>query len=383
MGKTKTISAIDVGSAKVCTLVAEMSNDGQMRIAGVGIVPSKGMHKGTIININEAEESVRESIKIAEQSSGYKVESAYVGVTGHHISGRNVKGVVAITRDHMIRPDDVRRVLQIAQVSKIGMNQKILHVIPRHYSVDDQEGVQNPVGMHGFKLDAEAHVITAEVSSVQDLVKCIRGVQVDVEDLIFEGLASSEACLTEDDKQIGTILADIGSGITDISVFKDGSIWHTAVIPVGGHQVTEDIAIGLSIPFDVAEETKKKYGSVFLVDDGKTDNDSIVMNGHNISYQKLCDIIRARVEELLRLIIIDLPRDEKCVLVPGGLVLTGGSSNLAGIDALGREVLKIPVRVSAPSNVYGAGDQLNDPAYSTALGLLIWGMKPRSNAKVK
>jgi cell division protein FtsA len=382
MGKRRTISAIDVGTTKVCTLIAEVGDNGQMRIAGVGTVPSKGMHKGMVVNINEAKETVRDSVKRAEQSSGYRVESAYIGVTGRHIHGQNNSGVVAVTRnDRLVRPDDLRRVLQNAQSVKMGSEQKILHMIPRHYAVDGQEGVQNPVGMHGFKLDAETHVITTAVSSVQNLVKCIRGVGVDVEDLVFEALASSEAVLTEDDKQVGTILADIGGGTTDISVFKDGSIWQTAVVPVAGYQMTRDIAIGLGLPFEVAEEMKKKYGTALPVYEGKADSDSIAQNGHNISYQGLCDIIRARMEEILRLIILELPNGEQNALVPGGLVLTGGSSNLAGIDALGREILKMPVRVGSPLNIYGISDQLNDPAYATAVGLLVWGMKPKSNYK--
>ena len=270
MGKRRTISAIDVGTTKVCTLIAEVGDNGQMRIAGVGTVPSKGMHKGMVVNINEAKETVRDSVKRAEQSSGYKVDSAYIGVTGRHISGQNNKGVVAVTRnDRLVRPDDLRRVLQNAQSMKMGAEQKILHMIPRHYTVDGQDGVMNPVGMHGFKLDAETHVITTAVSSVQNLVKCIRGVGVDVEDLVFEALASSEACLTEDDKNVGTILADIGGGTTDISVFKEGSIWHTAVVPVAGYQMTRDIAIGLGLPFEVAEEMKKKYGTALPYMKGK------------------------------------------------------------------------------------------------------------------
>ena len=384
MAKRRIISAIDVGTTKVCTLIAEVGDNGQMRIAGVGNVPSKGMHKGMVVNINEAKETIRDSVKRAEQSSGYKVESAYIGVTGRSVTGQNNKGVVAVTRnDRLVRPDDLRRVLQNAQSVKIGADQKILHMIPRHYGLDGQDGVQNPVGMHGFQLDTETHVITAAAASVQNLVKCIRGVGVDVEDLVFEALASSEACLTEDDKMAGTILADIGGGTTDISVFKDGTIWQTAVVPVAGYQMTRDIAIGLGLPFEVAEEMKKKYGTALPVYEGKEDNDSIAQNGHNISYQGLCDIIRARMEELLRLIVMELPQGEYASLVPGGLVLTGGSSNLAGIDALGREVLKMPVRVGAPLNVYGISDQLSDPAYATAVGLLLWGLKPKSNVKAK
>ena len=382
MAKKKIISAIDAGNTKVCTLVAEVGEDGQMRIAGVGIVPSKGIHKGIIVSINEAKETIRDSIKRAEQSSGHRVGSAYVGVTGYHIIGQNYKGVVAITHgDHIIRPDDIRRVLQVEQISKIGINQKILHVIPRRYAVDGQEGVQNPVGMSAFKFEAETHVISAPVSAIQELVRCIKGVDVDVEDLVFNGLASAEAVLTEDDKQIGTIIADVGGGTTNIAIYADGTVWHTAVVPVGGQQVTEDIAIGLNLPFDIADEMKKKYGTAFPIYEGRAENESIVLNGHSVSYRGLCDIIRARMEELLRLITIDLPRDEKNALVPGGLILTGGGSNLMGIDALGREVLKIPLKISAPLNVYGAGDQLNDPAYSTAMGLLCWGIRPKSNAK--
>lgn len=381
MRKWKTISAIDVGTTKVCTLIAEVGDSGQMRIAGVGLVPSRGLHKGMVVNINEAKDSIRESIKKAEQSSGYRVDSAYVGVTGRHISGKNNRGVVAVTRnDRLVRPDDLRRVLQNAHSVKVAGEQKLLHMIPRSYAVDGQEGVQNPVGMHGFKLDVETHVITAAVSSVQNLVKCIRGVGVDVEDLVFEALASSEAVLTEDEKQVGVILADIGGGTTDIAVFKDGSIWHTAIIPVAGYQMTRDIAIGLGLPFEVAEEMKKKYGTAIPVYESKTDTDAVPtgQNGHCISYQGLCDIVRARMEEIMRLIVLELPRGEQDLLVPGGLVLTGGSANLSGVDALGRETLRMPVRVGTPLPIHGIGDNLTDPAFSTAVGLLLWGVKPKS-----
>jgi cell division protein FtsA len=205
-------------------------------------------------------------------------------------------------------------------------------------------------------------------------------VGVDVEDLVFEALASSEAVLTEDEKQVGVILADIGGGTTDIAVFKDGSIWHTAIIPVAGYQMTRDIAIGLGLPFEVAEEMKKKYGTAIPVYESKTDTDAVPtgQNGHCISYQGLCDIVRARMEEIMRLIVLELPRGEQDLLVPGGLVLTGGSANLSGVDALGRETLRMPVRVGTPLPIHGIGDNLTDPAFSTAVGLLLWGVKPKS-----
>jgi len=377
MSKRTTLASIDVGTTKVCTTIAEVDGSNFMRIAGVGVTPSHGLHKGLVVNINDARESIRESVRKAEQASGYKVESAYVGVTGRHVSSLNNRGVVAITRnDRLVRPDDLKRVLQCAQSVKVPSDRKLLHVIPRGYSVDGQPGVKNPVGMHGFRLDVETHVITAAVASVQNLAKCIRGIGVECEDLVLEPLASSEAVLTEDEKQVGVILADIGGGTTDVAVFKDGSIWHTTILPVAGYQLTRDVAIGLGLPFEVAEEMKKRYGSVMPVYEGKMESaGAMAEDGHGASYQDLCDIIRARVEEVIRLILLELPRSEYEALVPAGLVFTGGSSNLSGIDVLGREILRLPVRVGSPTNMDGITDALRDPAYATSVGLLLWGAK--------
>jgi len=230
--------------------------------------------------------------------------------------------------------------------------------------------------MHGFRLDVETHVITAAVTSIQNLVKCIRSIGIDIEDLVLEPLASSEAILTEDEKQTGVILADIGGGTTDIAVFREGSIWHTSILPVAGYQLTRDIAIGLGLPFDIAEEMKKKYGSCIPVYEGGADTaPAISQDGHGISYQDLCDIVRARVEEIMKLILLEMPNSEYESLVPSGLVLTGGSSNLAGIATLGRDILRLPVRVGTPNDIYGIGDVLRDPAYATSVGLLLWGVK--------
>ena len=375
--KKRTITAIDVGTTKVCTTIAEVNDEGPIRVAGVGITPSKGLHKGLVVNITEAKESIRESVKKAEYASGYRVESAYVGVTGRHVTSLNNRGVVAITHnDRLVRPPDLRRVLTSAQSLKVANDRKLLHVIPRSYSVDGQPGVKNPVGMHGFRLDVETHVITAAVTSVQNLVKCIRGVGVEIDDLVLEPLASSEAVLTADEKNVGIVLADIGGGTTDIAVFKDGSIWHTAILPVAGYQLTRDVAIGLGLPFDVAEEMKKRYGSVMPVYESKSEMATALSeDGHGISYQDLCDIIRARVEEILRLIVLELPRSDYEALVPAGLVLTGGSANLSGIDALGRDILQLPVRVGTPTNIAGITDAIRDPAYATSVGLLLWGAR--------
>jgi|TARA_B100000315_G_C14585713_1_gene592887 cell division protein FtsA len=385
MTKRTTLTSIDVGTTKVCTTIAELNSDGGVRVTGVGISPSHGLHKGLVVNINDARETIRASVKKAEQACNYKVESAFVGVTGRHINSLNNRGVVSITRnDRLVRPDDLRRVLSSAQSVKVPNDRKLLHVIPRGYAVDGQVGVKNPVGMYGFRLDVETHVITAAATSIQNLVKCIRSLAIDVDDLVLEPLASSEAVLTEDEKQVGVILADIGGGTTDICVFKDGSIWHSAILPVAGYQLTRDIAIGLGLPFDVAEEMKKRYGSVMPVYEGQTDTaNPISQDGHGASYQDLCDIIRARVEEILRLILLEMPRNEYESIVPAGLVLTGGSSNLSGIEALGREILRLPVRVGTPTNMHGIADTLCDPAYATSVGLLLWGAKHKAGRRWK
>ncbi len=376
MKKRTTLTSIDVGTTKICTTIADINDGGAIRVIGVGVTPSRGLHKGLVVNINDARESIQESVKKAEQASGYKVESAYIGVTGRHVSSLNNRGVVAITRnDRLVRPDDLKRVLQSARSVKIASDRKLLHVIPRSYAIDGQVGVKNPVGMHGFRLDVETHIITAAVTSVQNLVKCIRGIGIEIDDLILEPLASSEAVLTEDEKQIGVILADIGGGTTDIAIFRDESIWHTSILPVAGYQITRDVAIGLGLPFDVAEEMKKRYGSVMPVYESKIETPALSEDGHGISYQDLCDIIRARVEEIIQLILLELPRSEYETLVPAGLVLTGGSANLSGIEALGRDILRLPVRVGIPTSMYGITDILHDPAYATSVGLLLWGAK--------
>ncbi len=384
MAKRTTLTAIDVGTTKVCTIIADFRDDGGLRIVGTGIVPSFGMHKGMVVNIDDTKEAIRESVRKAEKACNYKVESAYVGITGRHVTASNNHGEITITRnDRLVRPQDLRRVLASAQSVKVPSDRKLLHVIPRTYIIDGQEGVKNPVGMHGFRLDVETHVITAAVTSVQNLVKCVRSLGIDIDDLVLEPIASSEAVLTEDEKQAGIIMADIGGGTTDISVFKDGSIYHTAVLPVAGYQITRDVAIGLGLPFDVAEQMKKKYGSVIPVYDSKSQEENpMSSDSHGASYQDLCEIIRARVDEILRLIVLELPQSEYQALVPAGLVLTGGSANVCGIEALGAEILQMPVRVGAPINMPNLPVSLNDPAYATVVGLMLWGARNRTRPGV-
>ena len=384
MKKETILAAIDVGTTKVCTTIAEAENGKILRVVGIGITPSSGMHKGLVVGIDDAKQSIRESVRKAEYASGRKVESAYIGVTGRHVSSFNRRGAVAIARhDKMVRFDDLKRVQRSARSFHIPNGQRLLHIIPRSYAVDGSTGVNDPVGMHGSKLDVETHIITAAAASMKNIASCIQGLGIGIEELVLEPLASSEAVLTEEERQKGVILADIGGGTTDVAIFRDGSIWHTAIIPVAGYQLTRDIAIGLGLPFNAAEELKKSHGSVIPTIEGKLETPRRDEDGRNTSYQDLRGILRARVEEILGLILLELPQSKYEALVPSGLVLTGGSSNLTGIATLGRQILRLPVRVGLPVDIPGTSDTLHDPAYATNVGLLLWGAKHQIAPELK
>jgi cell division protein FtsA len=379
----KIISAIDVGTTKIATLVANVKAEDDIEILGVGVVPSHGLHKGILVNMDEAKQSIATSVKEAQRVSGIRIDSAYVGVTGRHITSLNNKGVVSIPRDdRLVRAQDLKRALSAARNVTVAEGKKVLHAIPRSYALDGQEGVRQPVGMHGRRLDVETHIITASVTSIQNLAKCIRSIGVDVEDLILEPLASGEAVLTPEERDTGVIMADIGGGTTDIAVFKNGSIYHTAIIPVAGYQVTSDISIGLGLPFGIAEKMKKRYGNVTPTLELDEAAQVGMENGHSASYKDLCHIIRARMEELLQLILMEMPTSDYNALAPCGLVLTGGTANLPGLDELGQSILRIPVRKGRPLNtgIYGISDILQDPAYATTVGLLLWPIRGKEGA---
>jgi len=380
--KQNVLTAIDVGTTKVCTIMADTDiNGGWPRILGVGVASSQGLQKGLVVNIEEAKESIREAVRKAERSAGYRLESAYVGITGRHINSVNNRGVISISRnDRMVRPDDLRRVLDIARSIRVPSDQKLLHVIPRSYMVDGQEGIKNPVGMHGFRLDVEAHIVTAAVTSIQNLTKCIRGLGIEIDDLVLESLASGEAVLSEEEKQAGVLLADIGGGTTDICVIKDDTIHHTSILPVAGYQVTRDISIGLGLSFELAEEMKKRYGNVLPYEEGEEGEErTVTADGHSVSYHDLSEIIRIRMEELVRLIVLELPHGDYTKLVPAGMVLTGGCANLPGLAELTQEITGLPARVGVPANLYGVSDSLRDPAYATTVGLLLWKFKNQTS----
>ena len=383
MARRKVISAIDVGTTKIATIMANAKAENDIEILGIGVVPSHGLHKGIVVNMDEARESIVASVKEAERISGIRIDSAYIGVTGRHISCLNNQGVVSIPRsDRLVRPEDLKRALSVARSVFVPEGKKLLHAIPRYYALDGQEGVKQPVGMHGTRLDVKTHIITASATAVQNLVKCVRSTGIEVEDLILEPLASSEAVLTQEEREAGVIMADIGGGTTDIAVFKGGNIYHTSIIPVAGYQVTSDISIGLGLPFSIAEKMKKRYGNVTPDLEINQEDRVGIENGHSASYRDLCTIIRSRMEELLQLILLEMPTTDYRSLAPFGLVLTGGTANLTGLEELGSSLLRMPVRKGRPVNsgIYGISDILHDSAYATTLGLILWPLNGKEGA---
>jgi cell division protein FtsA len=353
-----------------------------LRVIGVGISTSHGIEKALVADAAKARESIMESIRKAEKMAGYRLESAYIGVTGRHISSMNSKGVIAISRpDMMVRSEDLKRGLDVALNVQIQGDQKILHVIPRSYRLDGHE-VKNPVGMNASELEVEVHVITASTASVQNLTKIIKGLNVSIEDLILEPLASAEATLAEEEKLAGVLIADIGGGTTDIAIIKDGSIYHSSVIPAAGNQITQDLVVGLGLNFELAEAIKKKYGTLVPsgenADQEKTVGDN---GGQNVNFTALCEIMQARVEELIRLIILDIPGEKATGLIPAGIVLTGGCANIPGIAQVAEKLTKMPVRIGTPISLSGVSvDALSNPAYATSIGLILYSMKNKGTS---
>jgi cell division protein FtsA len=354
--------------------MGDIDEKNNVRIMGVGVSASQGLTKGMVTNLNEARESIRESVHKAERTAGYKMESACVGVTGRHITSVNNTGAIAISRnDRLVRPEDLKRVLEVARTVEVPTDQKVLHVIPRAFTVDGQNGVKNPVGMHGFRLDVETHIITAAATSVQNLTKCIRGIGIEIDDLILEPLAAAEAVLEPEEKLDGVMMADIGGSTTDIAVFKDNSVCFTSVLPIGGYQISRDISIGLGLTFEAAEELKKKFGDVTPWHGDAPEEDKALNFGqHAVSSHDLSEIIRARVEELIRLIVMELPEKDFAHFIPSGLVLTGGGANLGGLAELSHDIVRFPVRIGIPPALPGVSETLCDPAYATSLGLMLW-----------
>ena len=362
----------------MCAVVGESGPEGDVRIVGVGVAPSRGIRRGVVVNVNEATEAIGSAIEKAERSSGYQIARAFVSLAGTHVNAVNSRGVVAVQRgDQGITPDDVDRAIDAARAIAIPTDREVLHVIPRGFTVDGQDGVRDPVGMAGFRLEVEAHIVTGATSSVHNLLKCIEGAHIAVDALVLSSIASGEAALTEAEKELGVVLADIGGGTTDIAIFIDGSIWHTTILGVGGSHVTNDVAVGLRVPAEAAERIKIDYGgarhqaidAVDLIDVNGFDEGGKL----RVARRDLAEIIEARAEEIFRLILQEVKRSGYDGLLPAGLVITGGSAQLRGMRELGRQVLDMPVRVGGPHDLVGLADTISTPAYTTAVGLLKWG----------
>ena len=368
---------IDVGTTKVCTLVGRVEAENNIRILGVGIEPSEGIRKGVIVDLGSASQAIARSVEKAEQTSGLEITTALVSLAGAHVSSVNSRGAVAVPHG-LIDAVDVERVLEQARAVAIPHDREIVHVVQRGFTVDGQEGIRMPVGMHGYKMEVETHIITAAAATVDNLRQCVGAAGVQVEQFVLNPLASAEVVLTENERQMGVAVCDIGGGTTDLAIYVDGDVWHTMVLAVGGNHITQDIAHGLRLPISQAEEVKKQQGHAVRAEIGPEEYFSIRPFGEDhpvqINRQDLAHIIEARTEESFNLILQEIKRSGYDGLLPAGIVLTGGTSALPGIKRVASEVLGMPVRTAQPENLIGLVEKLNSPSYSTSVGLLRWAL---------
>ena len=375
-----TFAAIDVGTTKVCTVVGEVTPAQELRILGVGVGPSAGISRGMVDNVHAAVEAIASSVKRAETASGARILSAHVGIAGPHVSSMNSRGIVAIADPrNAIADPDVQRALDSARIVNVPTNREVIHVVPRYYVVDGQDNVVDPVGMFGSRLDVETHVVTASSSAMNNLVQCVEGAGVRVESLILEPLASAEAVVDREELEQGAVLCDIGGGTTDIAVFVRGAVVHTAVLPIGGRHMTNDLVMALRVPQPAAEKVKREHGHTIpsmVEEDDEVEIEAFGSNGHKIVHRRLmAEVLQARTEELFELVQAEVRRGAQPETLSAGVVLTGGAASVAGIDLLAEDVLQLPARVGHPRHLAGLSDILHDPAYATSVGLLRWALK--------
>ncbi|HEY5984737.1 MAG TPA: cell division protein FtsA [Anaerolineales bacterium] len=371
------VVGIDVGTTKVCTLVGRVESEKSVRIIGVGIEPSEGIKRGVIVDLAAASQAITRSVEQAEQTSGLEITSALVSLAGGHVSSINSRGVIAVPGG-VIDATDVARALDQARAIAIPHDREVVHIIQRGFSVDGQEGTRTPVGMHGYHLEAETHIITAAAATVENLRQCVNAARVDVQALVLNPLASAEVVLTEQERQSGVAVCDLGGGTTDLAIYVDGDVWHTMVLAVGGNHITQDVAHGLRLPLPQAEEVKKQQGHAVRSEVGAEEYFNIKPFGEDqpvrINRQDLAHIIEARTAEIFSLILQEIKRSGYDGLLPAGMVLTGGTSALPGIRKLAGQVLGMPVRTGQPEKMSGLVDRLNSPAYATSVGLLQWAL---------
>lgn len=372
----KLIVGLDIGTSKVAAIVGEVNEDGEIEVIGIGTHPSRGLKKGVVVNLETTVQSIQRAIEEAELMAGCRIHSVYAGIAGSHISSMNSHGIVAI-KDKEVTQNDVDRVIDSARAVAIPADQKILHILPQEFVIDRQEGIKEPIGMSGIRLEARVHIVTGAVSAAQNIVKCIRRCGLEVEDIILEQLASCSAVLSEDEKDLGVCLVDIGGGTTDIAVFTDGAIRHTAVIPIAGDQVTNDIAVALRTPTQHAEDIKIKHACALTQLANLDDAIEVPSIGdrpsRQISRLNLAEIVEPRYEELLLLVQAELRRSGFEDLIAAGIVLSGGSAGVDGLVELAEEIFHMPVRLGTPQYVMGLSDVVRNPIYATGIGLLLFG----------
>ncbi len=382
-GASNQIVGLDIGTSKVVAIVGNAVAGGAIEIVGLGTQPSRGLKKGVVVNIESTVQSIQRAVEEAELMAGCEISSVFTGIAGSHIRSLNSHGIVAI-RDKEVLPGDVERVIDAARAVAIPADQKVLHIIPQEFVIDDQDGIREPVGMSGVRLEAKVHMVTGAVSAAQNIVKCVQRCGLEVEDVLLEQLASSHAVLTDDEKELGVCLVDVGGGTADIAVFTNGAIRHTAVIPIAGDQVTNDIAVALRTPTHHAEEIKIKYACCLtqLADSDDTIEVPSVGNrpARRLSRQTLTEVVEPRYAELFELVRDELQRSGFIEMIAAGIVLTGGSSRMEGACELAEEVFHMPVRIGVPVDVAGLLDVVRNPIYSTGVGLLLFGQlnRPRT-----
>ncbi len=370
------VVGLDIGTSKVVAIVGEITKDGQIEIIGLGSHPSRGLKKGVVVNIESTVQSIQRAIEEAELMAGCQINSVYAGIAGSHIKSINSHGIVAI-KDREVSDMDLDRVIDAARAVAIPADQRILHILPQEFIIDEQEGIREPIGMSGVRLEAKVHLVTGAVGAAQNIIKCVRRCGLEVDDIILEQLASSYSVLTDDEKELGVCLVDIGGGTTDIAVFADGAIRHTAVIPIAGDQVTNDIAVALRTPTQYADEIKIKYACALRQLANADETIEVPSVGdrppRKLSRQTLAEVVEPRYDELLGLVQAELRKSGFEDIIAAGIVLTGGSSKMEGVVDLAEEIFHMPVRLGKPQYVSGLADVVNNPIHATGVGLLLFG----------
>ena len=372
---------LDIGTSKVVAIVGEMTAGGGVEIVGLGSHPSRGMKKGVVVNIESTVQSIQRAVEEAELMAGCRIHSVYAGIAGSHIQSMNSHGMVAI-KDREVTYGDIERVIEAAKAVRLPGENRILHVLPQEYSIDTQEGIKEPLGMSGVRLEAKVHMVTSATNAAQNIERCIQRCGLETDDIILEQLASSYAVLTEDEKELGVCLVDIGGGTTDIAVFSDGAIRHTAVIPIAGDQVTNDIAVALRTPTQYANDIKIKYACALRQLATADETIEVPSVGdrepRRLARQTLAEVVEPRYEELLSLVHAELRRSGFEEICAAGLVLTGGSSKMEGVIELAEEIFHMPVRLGYPQHVSGLVDVVRNPIHATGVGLLLFGNRQQS-----